>query len=491
MADAQYELGEWSKAIDSWQKASERGYQRALAQYNIAAVYGRLGDGQNAAKWLLAARASKLTDVEVRLRRDSDFDKVRDQAVFVDKVWPQLPAQASREEKWRTDIDFFATRVAESHYDLFDHVSSARWQQQTGELKQQLDQLSDAEVYVRLQQLLGQVKDGHSVVVPPLGGMQHFHGLPLRLTRFKDGVYIQAADRQYGALVGQRLTHINGQPVAKVLQGLKSLFQGDNQYGADYQLLRWFATMPEILQALGLGGQGKDVKLGVLDGQGARTEVTVSGKLLDGRQFGLNEHPAEWLEMGSDKSPLWQQQRESHYWFKYLKDSHLVYFKYNRVRNDRKAPLDQFVREVIDKAEQHKARLVIDLRSNNGGNGQLNALLLHALLASEINQRGRLFVLIGNKTFSAAHQLALSLQYHTNAVFVGEPTGSSLVYRGESNQVLLPNTGLMVMVASRQFQQQLSDDHRVTLAPDILVQPSGAQFGAGQDPVLDAVIKMR
>ncbi|NQZ07442.1 MAG: hypothetical protein HRT35_09810, partial [Algicola sp.] len=103
-------------------------------------------------------------------------------------------------------------------------------------------------------------------------------------------------------------------------------------------------------------------------------------------------------------------------------------------------------------------------------------------------QPGKLFILTGNKTFSAAHQLALDIQHRTNALFVGEPTGSRAVYRGESNMVMLPNTGMIVTVASRQFQVGLSDDYRVTLAPDILVRMSGEDFAKGVDPVLKAVM---
>jgi len=53
--------------------------------------------------------------------------------------------------------------------------------------------------------------------------------------------------------------------------------------------------------------------------------------------------------------------------------------------------------------------------------------LLHALLrADKVNRTGRLFVLIGRETFSAAMGLSIELERQTKAIFVGEPTGSSL-----------------------------------------------------------------
>lgn len=40
-----------------------------------------------------------------------------------------------------------------------------------------------------------------------------------------------------------------------------------------------------------------------------------------------------------------------------------------------------------------------------------------------VNQRGRLYVIIGGGTFSAATTLVTALELRTKAIFVGEPTG--------------------------------------------------------------------
>jgi len=73
------------------------------------------------------------------------------------------------------------------------------------------------------------------------------------------------------------------------------------------------------------------------------------------------------------------------------------------------------------------ARLVIDMRWNNGGNTASGQPLLLSLIGNaKVNQRGRLFVIIGRRTLSAAQNMSTYFERYTNAIFVGEPTGSSL-----------------------------------------------------------------
>jgi hypothetical protein len=56
----------------------------------------------------------------------------------------------------------------------------------------------------------------------------------------------------------------------------------------------------------------------------------------------------------------------------------------------------------------------------------LNRPLIHRLIRCDtINQWGKLFVVIGRRTFSAAMNLAVDLERHTRALFVGEPTGGA------------------------------------------------------------------
>ncbi len=79
--------------------------------------------------------------------------------------------------------------------------------------------------------------------------------------------------------------------------------------------------------------------------------------------------------------------------------------------------------------------------------------LLHRLIGStKINRRGCLFVIIGRGTFSAAQNTATAIERETNAIFVGEPSGSRPNFIGETTPFMLPYSKALVNVADLYWQ---------------------------------------
>jgi hypothetical protein len=105
-----------------------------------------------------------------------------------------------------------------------------------------------------------------------------------------------------------------------------------------------------------------------------------------------------------------------------------------------------------------------------------------------VNQRGRLFVIIGRRTFSAAMNCASLLELHTPATFVGEPTGSRPNFVGESTSFLLPYARYRVFCSSRYWQHVTSTDERPWIAPEIVAEPTAADYAANRDPAMAAIL---
>jgi hypothetical protein len=167
-----------------------------------------------------------------------------------------------------------------------------------------------------------------------------------------------------------------------------------------------------------------------------------------------------------------------------------VYFQFNGVGDDPAEPFEPFCRRLFDFIDAHNVeRLVVDLRWNSGGNTFLTLELLHGILARPtIARRGHLFVIIGRKTFSAAQNAATFLERHTNAVFVGEPTGSSPNFVGETSPFVLPYSKLEVNVSDLYWQSSWPMDTRTWLAPHLYAPPTFAAYRANQDPAMDAIL---
>lgn len=161
--------------------------------------------------------------------------------------------------------------------------------------------------------------------------------------------------------------------------------------------------------------------------------------------------------------------------------------------NDEKEPLARFAQRFLKFIDAHDVeKLVIDLRWNNGGDTFLVQLLLLGLIGNrKVNRPGRLFVVIGRRTFSAAQNTATYLERFTHATFVGEPTGSNPNAIGEEDPITLPSSKLLTNVSYLFWQSSWPQDQRIWLAPHVYTPPTFADFRAGRDAALEAILDKR
>src|SRR5687767_15070890 len=107
-------------------------------------------------------------------------------------------------------------------------------------------------------------------------------------------------------------------------------------------------------------------------------------------------------------------------------------------------------------------------------------------LRSAINQKGRLFVVVGRATFSAAMVNAIDFRKQTNAILVGEPIGERPNSYSENDEMTLPNSRLVVSYSTRYYQ--FVDEDVPAVLPDERIDPSWADFRAGRDAVMDWIL---
>jgi hypothetical protein len=106
---------------------------------------------------------------------------------------------------------------------------------------------------------------------------------------------------------------------------------------------------------------------------------------------------------------------------KYLEGSKTLYVQYNAVNNKPDETIASFAAKLEAFADSHPVeRLAFDIRQNSGGNNYWNAPLIRAVLRSRLDARGKLFVIIGRSTFSAAQNFVNELLRFTEPTLVGE-----------------------------------------------------------------------
>jgi hypothetical protein len=181
---------------------------------------------------------------------------------------------------------------------------------------------------------------------------------------------------------------------------------------------------------------------------------------------------------------LWLLDQAKPLWWRYLEDSRTLFVQYNSVE----AGINGIADEILARAKGGDvARVVVDLRHNGGGDNTTMAHFEDVLRDPAINRPGRLVVLIGRITFSAAANFATDLEQSSSATFAGEAMGGSPNLYGDARQVGLPYGGQSVFVATRYWQRSTADDQRITIEPDIAADLSSSDYFAGRDPVLQAV----
>jgi len=133
---------------------------------------------------------------------------------------------------------------------------------------------------------------------------------------------------------------------------------------------------------------------------------------------------------------------------------------------------------------------VVDIRNNDGGNRVWSNYVKFIRDNDKINKRGKLFVLIGRRTFSSAVLFANQLQMQTNAIFVGEPTSQGPKFYGGPRFIELPNSKLVFMVSSHLAISGFPFDKRKSILPDIFIENSYEDLVAGKDRVLDTILNL-
>ncbi|MCI0378064.1 MAG: hypothetical protein L0215_10680 [Gemmataceae bacterium] len=481
LAQARYHTKEYRQAIVAYEKAIDlRAGYPAESAYGVARCHARLGDDATALEWLQKALKMGLRDLG-KVRADADLKALHADRTFQELVALVDTTKMSRDEGWRYDLKLLAREIMRLHFNPYRLHKRAEFDSYVRQLDEEIPRLKDEHIMARFMKLARMAGDGHTFVRP--GGAPL--SLPVQLFQFEEGVFVTAAHPEYASLAGAQVLRIGKHATADVLRALEDIISRDNPMGLK-AMGPALMTYPRALYGLDLIPDPDKATLTVRDGDGTERTVTLSA--------GDAKADAKWLTPRKDAKlpePLYLKNRQGAYWFEQLPEHKLVYCQYNGVRNDPKEPFEKFCQRLFEFIEKNDVdKLAIDLRWNGGGNSILNKPLIHGLIRSDkINQRGKLFVIIGRHTFSAAQNCATDIEMHTKALFVGEPTGSSPNFIGETVRLTLPYSKMTGSISDLYWGRSWPMDYRTWIAPQLYAPPSFALYKANRDPALEAVLK--
>jgi tetratricopeptide (TPR) repeat protein len=413
-------------------------------------------------------------------------------------------AQKLTTEQWLEDLDYVVSNLKKHHPNLYYRVSEDTFGKAIDDAKNDIENSkTDLEAFMFLKKFVAFAQDGHTQLWD--NGFLGISNLrfPLRVDQFSDGIFITVIEKKYKNYLGSEVIAINKMPIKDVLRLTALKTNMDTEFGRIRPSFQDI-TFPKTLLGLGIIDDEKKMTLTIKNKKEKIENLVIHAKedsspvLWSNR---LNQAPAfgDYVSiedlLGDDGLPLHLKKQGDNvefFWFEKVKGSNTVYFQYNQVYEQRNhfESWNQFSDrfwEYVD--SNHIDKIIIDIRYNDGGNARMAIPFVNQIIKRDIFRRGdNLFLLVGNRTYSASVIFMTELEAHTDAIFVGSPPASPFNFFSDMVRVgNLPNSGAGLGIASRQVDNSWHPQTEY-FSPDIAATISSEEYFSGKDPVLEAAL---
>jgi hypothetical protein len=401
-----------------------------------------------------------------------------------------VPAQGAahsdspRVAGWQGDLDLWLHALGSEHYVLKRGPLPDSLERGGERFRSGVARWSDDRALAELMRLAAMAGDGHTYVLP--WGQSRFtsRALPIRLYAFTDGLFVIDAEPGYEPLIGARVRSLAGIPGATLLHRIEPFVARDNAMG-----VLWAG--PVLLRFVGF--------LEALTDKRFAREVPAEFRIAASRDTSVElalvpAPPSRGVpklipsRRTSVPPPLYLRDVAEPYWFEALNDT-VLYVQFNQVVNAPTETLAAFSERLRAAIGSRAIRqLIIDVRHNSGGNLGLLDPLIAVLRDFTAGARpGRLQVISGRNTFSAAQVFLARAEHEARAEIVGEPSSSKPNFVGEENTVILPWSGAITSISNR-YHETIPGDTRHWIEPHPRIALGSADYFANRDPVLEALL---
>jgi hypothetical protein len=350
--------------------------------------------------------------------------------------------------QWREDLEFLKRELPKRHKNAFHYTSREQFEAAIAELESKVDHLNSDEIFVGMTRILSSIGDGHTFLVYP----QSLTQFPIGLGRFGNSddirvTKVPANSNDLKKALGAKLVKMDGVDIARVLEMAAPLAPQDELPAFQRRQAMTLLSVGMVLHGLGVLRQPETAHYTLRSDSGE--EFTVAIAAAPSRDF----QSMDWHSV-SEATPLSAEKPGETFWFTLVPGAKpaTVYCNFRRYNDlhDHAQALFSFLEE------QHAERLIVDLRQNGGGDFTkgLADLIMPLSHNKRVNQPGRLFVLIGSATFSAAMANAVHFRERTHATLVGQPIGEKPNSYAEGRRMKLPNSHLGVNYSVEYYEFQ-------------------------------------
>ena len=426
------------------------------------------------------------------------------------RVSYRTPADAL--EAQRQDLDYFSKLMALDR--SFTPAARAEEDRRIRALEALNQPLDRPHLLAALMQIDALTDNGHSRVF--YDNSIRKQEVPVRLAVFSDGIYVMWAKREAADLLGGHVLAIDGIPMDEAMRRMETLRGGTEGWR------KMCASVDLVLQDLLYGaGIAPDMQ------HSAWTVTTPAGATVT-RTVQAYQPPSDepegfadrWLSseplpnLGADWSayqpdrplPLSLAQFDTTFRRIRLPGSCAMVVQFKSNADDGAQRIGAFVSATeSDMRRQRPCNVILDERFNQGGD-YVNTYGFAKKLPSLIRPGGRIFLLTGPMTFSAAITTTAVMKQAggDRVTILGEPVGDRLQFYSEGNRGCLPHSKICVAyeTGKHDYHAPCTDLHdcywmnyffpvRVkTLQPDEGITQSFADWKAGRDAVFARAVAL-
>lgn len=387
-------------------------------------------------------------------------------------------------DQWKIDLDYMVNRINKS-FAGFNPELKTQFLQETQKLKANLTNLSRNQIIMEFARMLALLNDGHTEL-SLTGPGAHFNRFPLILYFFGHDLRIIGTTNQNTSVLGAKLIKIENHDVHDIVEKLKPYMNKDN----DIEYITtapYLMVIPEVLEAIGIVSDPLKSNFTVITDNGKEQTIDLSS-------VSLNSYNRTDFVRVYSKPPLCLESNAESNWFKYLAESGIMYVQYKTLYNqDHQRTVGKLTEDLWKEVDRLKpGKIVIDFRFCRGGNyNNILPFIQQIAKRPDLNVKGKLFVISGRLTFSAAAVALLYFKQQTDAILLGEISRARPNWADNMEEYDLPCSKLNFdcMDKIKTHFPELGNPDRIPI--DVEIPKTFDAYRAGHDEVMDYIISRK
>lgn len=397
-------------------------------------------------------------------------------------------------ENWITDLNFLKSELPKKHKNLFFNLTKNEFENGIEKIIKQLDKDTDIETSIKLHQLIAKIGDSHTTLSTS-HITQKRKIIPLDFMCFNEGLFISGTIKDNYEILDKKLLSINGFKINTIIDSLKTLNVAENIALINTNSSRLLDSNI-LLKYFGFSKPNDSIyNLELSDIKGNISQY----KLMDVENDMNLRKNRTYMKVNAEK-PFFRNGSGNNFKEEYFPNEKIYFIQYNKCISREtiekfgdketayKHPsFKEFEDKVIKTIENSEVdKLIFDMRFNVGGSSYLAESLIDKIAANKkINKKGKLFVIVGNDTFSSAIFNTIYFKKKTHAIIIGEETSGKPNHFGYVKSFTLPYSEIKVRYSSEYWK--LTEGNETTVVPDIKIEYSYNHFKNGIDPVFEYV----